>query len=370
MLQGEAAELCASDLERLLLNSRCRQLGLVGCGDLVPIFCILFVVEVLAPLDQIVNLIIELAVMHVYQILVVERIVVELFELLGDLVVDLDVGCLLTGLLLHELSVLGVAVQLTQPANLPQALLTISQCLALPRIEVERPLLLVRVNFNLVIWRKILVVDRPPAIVLDALVPTFMIILLGLVILDVDGLLLLFLLELDVVARSECIDVTHGAVHKDLVVDEWRKLEAAETEPNVALRCRVEQVRLTTINTLQQLIWVTLVLEVDEVLVVFVNAHVCVATPGFLNFLRSNDVLGLQLHSLLALYITSPRPLYLNSGNMIHGEAVILEQSSRQRHLVRCLNDCRAVVSQTLVLIQVRHVELGREELLAQALQR
>ena len=49
---------------------------------------------------------------------------------------------------------------------------------------------------------------------------------------------------------------------------------------------------------------------------------------------------------------------------------MILEEATSERHLVRCLNYCRAVVSQALVFIQVSHVELGREELLAQSLQR
>ena len=111
-------------------------------------------------------------------------------------------------------------------------------------------------------------------------------------------------------------------------------------------------------------------LEVDEVPVVIVNAHICVASPCFLNFLGSNDILRLEFDPLLALNETAPGPLNLDSRDMIHGKAMILEETTSERHLVGCLNDCCAVVSQALVLIKVSHVELGCEELLAQSLQR
>ena len=108
--------------------------------------------------------------------------------------------------------------------------------------------------------------------------------------------------------------------------------------------------------------------EVDEVLVVIVNTHISVASPCFLNFLSSNNILRLLFDSLLTFNEAAPGPLNLDSRNVVHGKAMILEEATSERHLIRCLNDCRAVVSQALVFIQVSHVELGREELLAQSL--
>ena len=48
----------------------------------MPVFHVLVVVEVLAPLNQVVDLIVELVVLHVEELLVVEGVLVKLFKLL------------------------------------------------------------------------------------------------------------------------------------------------------------------------------------------------------------------------------------------------------------------------------------------------
>ena len=48
----------------------------------MPVLHVLVVVEVLAPLNQIVYFIVELVVLHVQELLIVEGVLVELFELL------------------------------------------------------------------------------------------------------------------------------------------------------------------------------------------------------------------------------------------------------------------------------------------------
>lgn len=53
---------------------------------------------------------------------------------------------------------------------------------------------------------------------------------------------------------------------------------------------------------------------------------------------------------------------------MIHGEPMVLEQASRQRHLVSSLNQASTEVSHALLLVLSHHVEGGGEELLAKTL--
>ena len=58
----------------------------------MPILGILFVVEILTPLDQTIDLLIKISVMHLHQVLIVEWVVIELLQLFSHFVIDLDVG--------------------------------------------------------------------------------------------------------------------------------------------------------------------------------------------------------------------------------------------------------------------------------------
>lgn len=83
------------------------------------------------------------------------------------------------------------------------------------------------------------VVDGPPAVVLKSHVPTVMVIVLRLVVVNVNSLLASVLLHGHVIARSKRVDVNNTAVGEDLVVNERWEFSTAETEPNVALRSSV-----------------------------------------------------------------------------------------------------------------------------------
>ena len=109
-------------------------------------------------------------------------------------------------------------------------------------------------------------------------------------------------------------------------------------------------------------------LEIDQVFVVLEDPDVGEGAPGVLNLLSGDLILRL-LSDLATLFLeSSPSPLYLDRCDVVHGKPVILEQSSRQRHLVRGLNQSCAEVFHRLVF-GLAHVVEGRGyELLTEAL--
>ena len=97
--------------------------------------------------------------------------------------------------------------------------------------------------------------------------------------------------------------------------------------------------------------------EINKIFIIPVDPNICIGSPGSLDFLRSQLVLGLELDLLLPLQVASPCPLDLNGCNMIHGKSMILEEPSRERHLVRCLDYGGAEISQTLIFILMHDIE-------------
>ena len=81
------------------------------------------------------------------------------------------------------------------------------------------------VDLNLIEWRQDLVINWPPPIVLYPFVPALMLIVFRFVELDVDSLLLLHFFYLVVISGCERVDVTHGSMNEDLVVDQRWELE-------------------------------------------------------------------------------------------------------------------------------------------------
>lgn len=128
--------------------------------------------------------------------------------------------------------------------------------------------------------------------------------------------------------------------------------------------------RFSSVDALQQLKWVTLVLEIDKIFVIPIDPNVGVRSPGSLDLLCSQLVLGLQLNLLLSLEVASPCPLDLDSCDVVHCESVIFEKSSGQGHLVCRLDNGGAEVPQALILVFVHDVEGGSQELLSQLLRR
>jgi len=157
-------------------------------------------------------------------------------------------------------------------------------------------------------------------------------------------------------------------MNKDFVVDERWKVTATQSEPDVTLACRVQQVRLASVNRFEKFKRVTFSPEVDQVLIVPVDPHVSERPPCSLDLLCGHGVLGLQLHFFLALQEATPGPLDLNGGYVIHRKPVVLEQPPSQGHLVSGLDDGCAEVTQALVFVSVSHVERTGQELLPQLL--
>ena len=76
-----------------------------------------------------------------------------------------------------------------------------------------------------------------------------------------------------------------------LVVDERWELITTQSEPYMTVRSSVKQLCLTRIHTFQQLCRVTLVLEVDQIFVIFEYFDVCESTPTSL-YSFSSDFLS------------------------------------------------------------------------------
>ena len=125
---------------------------------------------------------------------------------------------------------------------------------------------------------------------------------------------------------------------------------------------------LTPIDALQELIGVTLFLEVNQILVISVDPHICVWSPCSLYFFSCELIFCFEFNFFLSLKIASPCPLNLNSCNMVHSKPMILEKSPSQTHLVSSLYECCTEVSQALVLVLVHHVERRSQELLTEVL--
>ena len=98
-------------------------------------------------------------------------------------------------------------------------------------------------------------------------------------------------------------------------------------------------------------------LEVDEVFVVLEDLDVGEGTPGLLDLLDCDEFLALDWHLLLLFLEAPPRPLDLDRSNVVHGKAVVLEQSASQSHLVSGLDQSSAVVAPTSLFTLVQHIE-------------
>jgi len=100
-----------------------------------------------------------------------------------------------------------------------------------------------------------------------------------------------------------------------------------------------------------------LLLEVDQILIVGVDANVCKSTPCFLYFFSSDRLLRLLLALSFGLQVWAPGPLDLDRTDMVHRKTMILKQSPRQRHLVSCLDQRCTEVLHATVFIFCHHVE-------------
>ena len=97
--------------------------------------------------------------------------------------------------------------------------------------------------------------------------------------------------------------------------------------------------------------------EVYQLFVVFEDAYISEGSPSLLDLLCREILLCLLWYLLLAREETTPSPLDLDSSDMIHCEAMVLEKTSCQSHLISCLNERSAEVSPALLLTLVKNVE-------------
>ena len=267
-------------------------------------------------------------------------------------------------LLSNQFCILRITVQLAEPLNLLVSSLLCRCLLAQVRLKVKLLLLCRGFYLDTVARCKKFVRDWTPAIALDALIPTIKAVILRLVKAHINCVLLVFLLESIVVTRGKRIDIDNATVSEDLVVDERREALAAESEPDMAARCCVEKASLRRVDTLQQLHRLTFLLEVDQIFVVLKDLDVSEGAPSMLDLFSGDNLLRLLSHLSATLLIASPRPLDLDCSNVVHGESMILEESSCERHLVCCLDKAGAEVTHALLLILSHHIEAGSEELL------
>jgi hypothetical protein len=112
-------------------------------------------------------------------------------------------------LLGDQLSVLGIFVELPQPLELLDPLFLSGQFLPLSLIKMELFGFVASAELYRIIRRKNLIADRPPSVILKALIPPIVLVVRVPIEMDVNCRLLLFLLDLHVITRSKGIDINH-----------------------------------------------------------------------------------------------------------------------------------------------------------------
>jgi hypothetical protein len=100
-----------------------------------------------------------------------------------------------------------------------------------------------------------------------------------------------------------------------------------------------------------------LLLEVDQVLIVKVNTHICERSPCFLKLFSRESLLAFLSLLAAALQACSPCPLNLDRTNVVHCETMVLEQASCQTHFVSGLDESRTEVLHAPILIFSHDVE-------------
>jgi len=108
-------------------------------------------------------------------------------------------------------------------------------------------------ELDLVSWSQDFVRNWSPAIALNSLIPTIVIVILWLIKTDVYSVFLIFLLQCVVVSWCKCVDVNDSSMGKDFVVDQRRKAFSTQSKPDVAARCCVQKSSFSWVYTLQKL---------------------------------------------------------------------------------------------------------------------
>ena len=171
-----------------------------------------------------------------------------------------------------------------------------------------------------------LVGDGSPSVVLSSHVPTIILAVIVLLIeSDINAIITFRPFHSFVISWCEGVDIDHSSMSENLVVNQWRKLVTTKPKPYVAVAGSVKQLSLGWINALEQLGRVSLVLEVDQVLVILEDLDVREGTPTTLDALRSDLFLGLLGFLVLPALVASESPLNLDCSDMVHWKDVVLE---------------------------------------------
>lgn len=200
-MQRETAQLSVCYLEWRVAEVGWR-FCLAACGDLMPVRCVLFIVQVFAPLYQIVYLVVKLFVLEVLKVLIVKWVVVKFFQLFGHLVVYLY-WSVISVLLLNHFCILGVSVELAKPPDFPKTFLSFRQSFSLFWIKMEWFRLISGFNLNLIVRCQYFVIDRSPPIIFNSFVPALMFITRVFIKRDINRRFLFIFLHLVIIARSE-----------------------------------------------------------------------------------------------------------------------------------------------------------------------
>lgn len=118
-----------------------------------------------------------------------------------------------------------------------------------------------------------------------------MVIILGLIELYVYLFLSCVFLDLVIISGGKGIDIHNTAMCKYLVINKRRETLTTESESYVTSRGCVKKSSLGRIDTLEELMRLTLLFKVDQIFVILVNLNISEGAPSILNLFSCNCVL-------------------------------------------------------------------------------
>ena len=138
----------------------------------------------------------------------------------------------------------------------------------------------------------------------------------------------------------------------------------------MAIWCSIKQSCFWRIDRFQKLSWVSFVLKIDQIFVIFKNLHIRKLSPSSLNFLCCNFFDWFLRNLFLFLSIITVSPLNLDSSNMVHWKNMIFVKSSSQTHFKSRLYFCSTKVEIAIVFLNVKNIEFRLQKLFSQQLSR
>jgi len=118
-----------------------------------------------------------------------------------------------------------------------------------------------------------------------------MVVILGFIVLNVYLFLSCVFLDLVVIPGGKGIDINNTTMCKYLVINKRRETLTTESESYVTSRSCVKKSSLGRVDTLEELMRLTFLFEVDQIFVILVNLDICEGAPSILNLFSCNCVL-------------------------------------------------------------------------------